>query len=186
MTDYLYLGINIHSAMIRPTPNQNAPQLRIKLTDDTLWVLNEQKPENFTLISFYRGLHCPVCKKHLQQFQELNSEFEKKGVRIIAVSMDNRVKATKAKETWNLKDLNIGYGLTFDDAKKWGLYISSGIKIGEPDIFNEPGLFLIDNKSLVYYSAMYSNPWGRPSLPYFLKGINYILETDYPPRGTVK
>lgn len=87
--------------------------------------------------------------------------------------------------TGDLKALKIGYGLTLETAKNWGLYISSAIKEGEPTIFNEPGLFLIDANGLVYYSAMYSNPWGRPALSSFLRGIDYIVKTNYPPRGEI-
>jgi peroxiredoxin len=32
-----------------------------------VWELSEQKPENFTLIVFYRGAHCPICRKQLQE-----------------------------------------------------------------------------------------------------------------------
>lgn len=171
--------------MTRPIPNQKAPELSFKLTDEAFWILNEQNPKSFTLVSFYRGLHCPVCRKHLQQLHELIPEFENEGVNIVAVSMDGKTRAKKAQQEWHLQNLPIGYNLTLESAKKWGLYISRGIKDSEPDIFNEPGIFLIDTEGLVYYSAMYSNPWGRPSIPAFLKGLQYIKKTKYPPRGEV-
>uniref|UniRef100_UPI00342C7B88 redoxin domain-containing protein n=1 Tax=uncultured Tenacibaculum sp. TaxID=174713 RepID=UPI00342C7B88 len=46
----------------------------------------DQNPDNFTLVVFYRGLHCPLCKKYLQQLKKLLSEFEKRGVNVVAVS----------------------------------------------------------------------------------------------------
>nr|WP_299036170.1 redoxin domain-containing protein [uncultured Tenacibaculum sp.] len=38
------------------------------------------------MVVFYRGLHCPLCKKYLQQLKKLLSEFEKRGVNVVAVS----------------------------------------------------------------------------------------------------
>ena len=49
--------------------------------------------------------------------------------------------------------------------------------------FSEPGLFLIDNNNQVYYSAINSNPWGRPYLPSFVKAVDYIVQSGYPARG---
>lgn len=169
--------------MTRPTPKQKAPELIVTLLGGGTWNLNEQRPKNFTLITFYRGLHCPVCKKHLQQLEHLLPDFEKRGLNVVALSMDSEIRAKKAKKDWYLDKLQIGYNLSLESAKQWGLYISNAVKEGEPKIFNEPGLFLIDSDNIIYYSAMFSNPWGRPSLSSFLRGIDYILNTDYPPRG---
>ncbi|MCG9793380.1 peroxiredoxin-like family protein [Flavobacterium algicola] len=169
--------------MMRPTPKHKAPELNFPLLDGSQWNLFEHKPENFTLIVFYRGIHCPVCKKYLQELQNLLPDFEKKGVNVIAVSMDNEQRARLARKDWEIKDLKLGYNLDAETAKDWGLYMSKGIKDGEPDVFSEPGLFLIDNKSEVYYSAINSNPWGRPYLPSFLDAIDFILEKKYPARG---
>ena len=58
-----------------------------------------------------------------------------------------------------------------------------GVKDGEPSEFSEPGLFLIDNNNEVYYSAINSNPWGRPYLPSFVKAVDYIVQSGYPARG---
>lgn len=169
--------------MIRPTPKHKAPQLQFPLIEGNQWNLAEEHPENFTLIVFYRGLHCPLCKKYLQQLEGLLPDFTKKGVHVVAVSMDSEKRARLSRKDWELKDLKLGYNLDAETAKNWGLYMSKGIKDAEPDVFSEPGLFLIDNQSEVYYSAINSNPWGRPYLPSFLEAIDFILEKKYPARG---
>ena len=169
--------------MNRPTPKHNAPSLSFPLLTGDEWNLSEQSPENFTLIVFYRGLHCPLCKKYLQQLEELLPEFEERGVNVVAVSMDTETRARKARMDWELKDLELGYALDLKTAKAWGLYISKAVKDGEPDTFSEPGLFLIDNENKVYYAAMTSNPWGRPYLPSFVKAVDYIVKSNYPARG---
>ncbi|MBO6660142.1 MULTISPECIES: peroxiredoxin-like family protein [Roseivirga] len=169
--------------MNRPTPKHTAPDLQFPLLDGNQWNLADQKPDNFTLVVFYRGLHCPLCKKYLQQLQELLPEFEQRGVDIVVVSMDTEKRARLSRQNWELSNLTLGYGLTEKSARDWALYLSSGVKAGEPSEFSEPGLFLIDNKNEVYYSAINSNPWGRPYLPSFVKAVDYIVQSGYPARG---
>lgn len=169
--------------MNRPTPKHTAPELNFKLTSGNHWDLKEQDPKNFTLILFYRGLHCPICKKYLEELEKLQPDFNSKGVNVVAVSMDSEKRAKLSKQNWEIPNLDIGYELTEEKARVWSLYLSKGVKDGEPDLFSEPGLFLIDNHGKVYYSALNSNPWGRPYLPTFVKAIDYIVNNDYPARG---
>lgn len=169
--------------MKRPTPKHKAPELSFPLISGDEWNLSKQSPENFTLIVFYRGLHCPICKKYLQQLQKLLPDFKDKGVNAVAVSMDSKARARKSRYDWGIGDLDLGYDLSKETAKNWGLFLSEAIKEGEPDVFSEPGLYLIDQDDLVYYSAINSNPWGRPYLPSFVKAVDYITKSGYPARG---
>ena len=169
--------------MNRPTPKHTAPDLQFPLLDVNQWNLADQNPDNFTLVVFYRGLHCPLCKKYLQQLQELLPEFEQRGVNVVAVSMDSEKRARLSRQKWELSNLTLGYGLSEKSARDWALYLSAGVKDGEPSEFSEPGLFLIDNNNQVYYSAINSNPWGRPYLPSFGKAVDYIVKSGYPARG---
>ena len=169
--------------MTRPTPKQQAPELTFPVLGGDSWNLTEQQPEHFTLIVFYRGLHCPICKKYLQQLAGLLPEFEKLGVNVLAVSRDSEKRARLSRQKWDIPQLTLGYGLDQATAKAWGLYLSKGVKEGEPEVFSEPGLFLIDSSNAVYYAAINSNPWGRPYLPSFVKAVDYIVKTGYPARG---
>ncbi|PWJ41980.1 peroxiredoxin-like family protein [Sediminitomix flava] len=169
--------------MTRPTPKQKAPSLKFSLLDGSEWSLSEHKADPFTLIIFYRGLHCPLCKKYLEQLKELLPDFKKQGVEVVAVSMDSEKRARLSRQKWEISELTLGYGLSEETARSWGLYMSKGVKEGEPDVFSEPGLFLIDKDELVYYASMNSNPWGRPYLPSFVKAVDYIISSGYPARG---
>jgi len=169
--------------MNRPTPKHIAPDLQFPLLDGNKWHLKDQSPDNFTLVVFYRGLHCPLCKKYLQQLQELLPEFEQRGVNVVAVSMDTEKRARLSRQKWELSNLTLGYALSEKSARDWSLYLSAGVKDGEPSQFSEPGLFLIDNNNEVYYSSINSNPWGRPYLPSFVKAVVYIVQSGYPARG---
>jgi len=169
--------------MTRPTPKQTAPHLTIPLLNGGEWNLAEQTPENFTLLVFYRGLHCPLCKKYLQQLEQLLPDFEQRGVNVIAISMDSEKRARLSRIKWEIPNLTLGYQLSEASARTWGLYLSKAVKEGEPELFSEPGLFLVDKENTIYYSAMNSNPWGRPYLPSFVGAVDYIVNSGYPARG---
>lgn len=171
--------------MNRPMPRQPAPSLSVELTSGERWTLSEQDPDNFTLIVFYRGLHCPVCKKYLQELTRLQEDYAQRGTDVVAISMDSAKRARKAVQDWNLGSLPVGYGLTEEQAEHWGLYLSESIKDAEPALFSEPGLFLVQPDGTLYYVAINSMPFGRPSLPKMLESIDFILENDYPARGEV-
>ena len=165
--------------MNRPTPKHTAPELSFPLLDGNQWELRKQKPDSFTLIVFYRGLHCPLCKKYLKQLQELLPGFKDRGVNVVAVSMDTEKRARLSRQKWELPNLTLGYELSENTAREWALYLSAGVKDGAPNVYSEPGLFLIDNNNNVYYSATNSNPWGRPYLASFVKAVDYIVRSCY-------
>ncbi|MCC4213009.1 peroxiredoxin-like family protein [Leeuwenhoekiella parthenopeia] len=164
-------------------PNQEVPQLDLNLINGTRWELSKQKPERFTLVLFYRGLHCPICKKQLKEFTSKLSDFEERGVNVIAVSMDSEKRAKLSAEKWETGNLPIAYELTEDKAREWGLYISHAIKEGEPKVFSEPGLFLINPDGTLYSSIIQTMPFARPDLDGLLKGIDFIKKEEYPARG---
>ncbi len=168
-----------------PLPRQPAPDLTVDLVDGGTWRLADQSPEAFTLVVAYRGLHCPVCKSYLETLSDLRTDYAERGVEVIAVSMDSAARARKARMDWAVEGMPIGHGMSRETARAWGLYLSAGIKDGEPDLFSEPGLFLVRPDGTLYYAAVNSAPWGRPYLPSFMKSIDFILENDYPARGEV-
>lgn len=83
--------------------------------------------------------------------------------RLVAVSMESAERSTEVVQRWRLTNLPVAYGLTEDDAREWGLFISTAIKDGEPARFSEPGIFIIDSGGIVYWSSVASMPFGRPA-----------------------
>ncbi len=164
-------------------PRTKAPEITINLINDTQWTLSEQNPENFTLIIFYRGKHCPVCKKQLQELQKNIEKFTEKGVNVVAISANTKELAKETYNEWDIENIPVGFNFPIDEARKWGLFISKAINDNEPDTFFEPGLFLIDKNQKVYWESIQSMPFGRPKFSEILNGIDYILEEGYPARG---
>ena len=164
-------------------PRQPAPDLEIGMINGTRWRLGAEKPASFTLLVFYRGLHCAVCKDYLQGFDRLLDDFASRGVHGLSLTMDSRERAQRAFDEWGLRRMPIGFGLSEEDARGWGLYLSRGIREDEPSLFCEPGLFLVRPDRTLYCAAVQSAPFARPSLAELLKGIDFVRGNDYPARG---
>ncbi len=163
-------------------PREKTPNITIDLVNDTRWSLEEQTPKNFTMIVVYRGKHCPVCKKYLEALQTKVDTFTDLGVNVIAISSDTEEIAKNTYDDWNIADIPVGYEFPIEEARKWGLFISSGIK-EEPKHFTEPGLFLIKPDQTLYAESIQSMPFARPAIDDLIKAIEFVLDKDYPARG---
>ena len=135
-------------------PRQPVPELNVSTLQGP-WSLAEQTPENFTMVVFYRGLHCPICSKYLVELNKLVDDFTDVGVSALALSSDGEERAQQAREDWGLDKVNVGYGLSVDQSRDWGLHRSAGrgktsVGIEEPAEFAEPGLYLIRPDNSLY------------------------------------
>lgn len=166
-------------------PTEPVPGLEVATVGGGTWSLEDQKPETFTVIEFYRGYHCPRCKVHLLDLDHKIARFEERGCGVIAVSMDNQERAEKAKAKWGIGGLTIGYGLTEEKAREWGLYISSPIQDKEPGDFCEPGMFLVRPDGTLYSKVIHTTPFHRHHFADVMEAIDMIRARDYPSRGNV-
>jgi peroxiredoxin len=172
----------------RPTPRQVVPNLEVSLLDGGHWRLADETPERYSLVVFYRGYHCPVCRVYLPELLRLMHEFEKRGVSIIALSSDTRDRAERANTEWRLQGLRIGYGLDIEMGRQWGLYVSTsrGMSSGgieEPAVFTEPGVFLVSPDKTLYAGSIITMPFARPHFSELLQAIDFFKLHDYPARG---
>ena len=90
-------------------PNQKAPELILPTLRHGEFDLIKQVPRHFTMLVFFRGLHCPICVTYLTKLVELLSEFENLGVDTIAISSDNVDRATAMSEKLGLNSLRHAY-----------------------------------------------------------------------------
>ena len=164
-------------------PGTSVPALEVETLGGGAWKLADGKPENFTMVVFYRGLHCPICKGYLRDLDRKLGEFGELGVDVIAISGDDKARAEKTKAEWGIENLTIGYGQGADNMRAWGLYISKGIKDPEPPQFAEPGLFIVRPNGELFYAGVNSMPFGRPSFTEMLQAVKFVLDKNYPARG---
>lgn len=166
-----------------PLPGQPAPALDLELIIGLDWSLAKQTPKAFTMIVFYRGLHCPICGTYLKGLREMYDDLLAKGVEVIDVSMDTKEKATKAHEDWGLDPIPMAHSMSREQAEAWGLYLSEARSDTEPDLFSEPGLALVKPDGTLYMMEMASAPFIRPDLKMLASKLDFIIEKDLPPRG---
>ena len=171
-------------------PRQPVPALAVPTVGGGTWRLADQRPEHFTMIVFYRGLHCPICATYLRDLDTRLDDFAKRGVGAVAVSTDDAARAAQAKEKWRIGSLPIGYGLDLDTARRWGLYVSSGrgttsVGVAEPALFAEPGLFVIRPDRTLYFGTVQTMPFARPHFADILGALDFVIAKSYPARGEV-
>lgn len=172
--------------MPRLIPNQAVPDFTLPMTDGGQFQLSQRLGDNFTLLLFYRGAHCPICKMQLRDLQHRLGDFSKRGITAVAISMDDKERAQKSAEEWGIDELMVGYGLDENLARDLGLYISSGHPgSAEPLVFSEPALLLVKPDQTLYFASVQSMPFTRPPLDQLLQGIDYAIKSGYPARGSL-
>lgn len=169
-------------------PRRSVPSLTLETLAHGKFDLSSEAPQHFTMLVFYRGLHCPICAKYLMELERLMPEFEKRGVNVLALSSDARDRAAAMAEKIKAVNLRVGYGLTLEAARDWGLYISesrgkTSIGIDEPARFSEPAVFLVRPDGTLYYGAVQTMPFARPNFADLVGAIDFAVANDYPARG---
>lgn len=164
-------------------PRERAPALDLPLVGEGRFALGAKPAMSFDMLVFYRGLHCPVCAKYLMELERLAPEFEKRGVRMVALSSDGSERAAKMAEKVKASLVSFAFDLPLSEARAWGLYVSAGRGGEEPALFNEPGVFLIRPDGTLYYGATQTMPFARPPFSDLLGAVDYAIAKDYPARG---
>ena len=164
-------------------PQTQVPVLSVPTLDGTHWTLNKSKPDHFTFVFFYRGYHCPICKNYLRSIDQKIDELAGLGIAAVAISSDTQERAQRSKEEWGIRRLPIAYGLSIDEARDWGLYVSKAIKPTEPDRFSEPGLFIVQPDGALFAASIQTMPFTRPAIQELIAGFSYIVNHGYPARG---
>jgi peroxiredoxin len=166
-----------------PVPAQPAPPLRLPLAGGGEFDLAAERPRHFTMVVFYHGWHCPVCRGYLAQLDRRIQELDGLGVSVVAVSGDSEDHAKRSTGEWGLNRLRAAYGQALSSMRAWGLFVSKGIKDPEPELLGEPGVFLIRPDATIHMVALNSMPAARPRIEDLVQAIQFFIERVYPPRG---
>lgn len=177
-------------------PAEQAPNLELlTISGEKVNLADVAKDLDFTLVVFFRGVFCPICKMQLQDIEEHFEKLAESRMKVIAVSMDNQANSIQfAKDVATNMNRNdekdikttIAYGFPEKQAREWGLYISEGREgTAEPALFSEPGLFVIKPDNSVFMAQTQSAPFTRPSTEQLIGGLNFAKEHSYPARGTL-
>lgn len=171
-------------------PRQAVPELRVPVIGGRTYDIRKEAPATFSLVVFYRGLHCPICRMQLKDLEAKLGEFERRGVSVVAISTDDEERALQTSLDWQLSQLRIGYGLPLPVARAWGLYVSRGrgktsTGVEEPDLFSEPAIYLVRPDGTLYFGSVQTMPFARPHFADILGAIDFVVKNNYPARGEV-
>lgn len=164
------------------------PEMEAALLDGTVATLG--KPRNgavWQAVFVYRGKHCPLCTKYLNELESYKQAFADAGVALLAVSGDSKEQLQAHLDALDIS-FPIAYGLTEEQMKELGLYISLPRFEQETDHnFSEPGLFVVNEHGNLHVVDISNNPFVRPELGALSRGLAWIRNPDnnYPIRGTL-
>lgn len=161
------------------------PDINVQMLNGDMKLLG--KPENghdWKLVVIYRGKHCPICTKYLNQLESMKASFADTNVDIIAISGDSKEQLESHLEKIDIS-FPIAYGLTVEQMDMLGLYISDPRSEKETDHpFAEPAVFVINADGNIQIVDISNAPFARPELEALANGLSFIRENDYPIRGT--
>lgn len=161
------------------------PSISKSTLDGTTRDLSKPAGDNdWQMLIVYRGRHCPLCTRFLNEVKQYKSRLEAIKVDLVAVSGDSK---EQLEEHSTRLDVNfpIFYGLSLDEMKSLGLYISHPRSEKETDHpFAEPGLYVINGEGTLQVVDISNNPFVRPDLENLVSGLEWIRSNDYPIRGT--
>ncbi|WP_162048359.1 redoxin family protein [Vibrio taketomensis] len=155
--------------------------------DNTVLLSQPQEGMTWQAVFVYRGKHCPLCTKYLNELETYKQAFSDAGVGIIAVSADSKAQLQEHMEKLDIS-FPIAYGLTQAQMQLLGVYISVPRSEQETDHnFAEPGLFIVNEHGDLHVVDISNNPFVRPELGALTRGLAWIRDPDnhYPIRGTL-
>ncbi|WP_218352513.1 redoxin domain-containing protein [Alteromonas lipotrueiana] len=156
------------------------------LDDHTVELGKPRDGSDWQMIVVYRGKHCPICTKYLNNLESKRTTLLDMGVDLIAVSADSKEQLEE-----HIKDLDVkfsmGYGLSQDQLQQLGVYVSDPRSPEETDHpFAEPGLFVVNQEGKILAVDVANNPFCRPDIETLVNGLQFVKDpdNDYPIRGT--
>ncbi len=170
-------------------PGDDFPVIEAKLlSGETLNLAKPQHGLDWKMVVVYRGQHCPLCTRYLNELEQLKNALAQTGVDLIAISGDSKAQLQNHMENLNVT-FPIAYGLSVEQMNELGVYISNPRSKEETDHpFAEPGLFVVNNEGKVHVVDISNNPFVRPDLKSLISGLEWIRNpvNNYPIRGMYK
>ncbi|MHA2937322.1 peroxiredoxin family protein [Vibrio sp. RC27] len=172
---------------IKLTTGDRFPSVSAQLLDGTAIELGKPLGSaDWQMVVVYRGKHCPLCVRYLNALEEHKEALASIGVSVLAVSADSKEQLTEMMDKLTVS-FPIAYGLTEDQMKSLGVYISQPRTEQETDHnYSEPALFIINEKGNLQAVDISNVPFLRPELDVIVKGVTFVRsQENYPIRGTV-
>lgn len=134
-------------------------------------------PYKWRMIVVYRGKHCPMCSSYLTKLKELLPDFGAIGVEVVVASADPKHYA-QAQIGGSLPGLKVCFGMTPEQMRQWGLYISDPRFGSDGRPFSEPALFVVTGNGDLRVVNIGNAPFCRPDLSMVLMGLRFICNPN--------
>ncbi|GAC1322610.1 MAG: peroxiredoxin-like family protein [Collimonas sp.] len=141
-------------------------------------------PGQWQALFVFRGQHCPICKAYLGKIEAQRSRFEQLGISVAAVSADSEAQ-TRLTAAASSPAFPLLYGMDVAAMQRLGLYVSEPRSAQETDHrFSEPALLVVNADGILQIVDIANAPFVRPELEALLRGLSFVIENNYPIRGT--
>ena len=146
-----------------------------------------------TLIVFYRGGWCPYCNYQIHELTTAYSEFQKRGIAILAISVDRAEEAARTQATYEipfpvLADPDLEAHRAFRVTREVGDEELARLKGMGMDLERSsgqthhqvavPAMFLVDSSGLVRWAHADHDYKVRPSVAQILAAIDRLLAPE--------
>ena len=159
-----------------------APNFTAETTEGTI-DFHQWKDGNWAVLFSHPGDFTPVCTTELGRAASLKSEFDKRGVKVIGVSVDPIESHNSwAQDITDVGGTDLNFPLVADqDREVSELY--DMIHPGEDDTSTVRSVFIVDPRNKVRLTLTYPNSIGR-SFGEILRVIDALQLTDAAPVST--
>ncbi len=159
----------------KPSPGESFPVIDVpSLGGGTIRLGEASDGYDWQMVVVYRGKHCPVCTRYLREVDETVASLKDLRIEVVAVSADSKERAA-AQIAEVSPSFSVGYGLSVDQMKALGLYVSGprhGINVEGP--FAEPALFVVNEDRELRMVDIANVPFLRPQLPSVVGGLRFM------------
>ena len=155
-------------------PGDPFPQLVISTIGGQPITIPDALAGDFAVVLFYRGAWCPYCNAQLRAFQRASQELAAAGIRVVALSVDNR-ETTAALADKHKLTFPIGYG-----ADATAVAAATGAFVNPDPVYLQSTGFVLDPTGKVVVSVYSSGAIGR-LVPEDVVGlVRYLREHSAP------
>ena len=180
--DMVLLAVAVAVGLIQSTSSfaggvaigDKAPDFEAIGVDGQVYTLESAKDAKVVVVNFTCN-KCPVAVAYEDRFIEFAKKYEDKGVKLLAINVNESENLAAMKERAQSKGFNFPYAYdsSGDSARAYGATVT-------------PHLFILDKDRKVVYKGSFDDKMKEPSKHFVVAAIDAILAGNKPETTTTK